>query len=169
MGTLLSPLAPANTVAAFLDEHHYLGAARRGLAWDDEYGVLVLSNPTSRHLPSDWLELVRWCLVGTPNGGSQQWARVSKWLRANHPATTVVSYSDPHVGHTGALYKASNWLPAPTPHRLRPPPSGNGTRNGVRQEVKDRWVFPLRPDARRATVLAVKDGALNPDNALWGQ
>jgi hypothetical protein len=154
-------IVPVRNVAAFLDANHYLGAARRGFAWSDEFGVLVLSSPTSRHLPGDWLELSRWCLVGAKNGGSQQWAQVSRWLRANHPTTTVVSYSDPSAGHTGALYKSCNWLWAPTWHRLRPPPSGNGSWvDGQPQAVKDRWVYPIRPDARRPELLAVRDTSL---------
>lgn len=154
-------IVPPANVAAFLDAHHYLGRTDRGFAWSDEYGVLVLAGPTSRSLPPDWLELSRWCLVGTPNGGSRQWSAVARWLRANHPATTVVSYSDPSRGHTGALYRACNWLWAPTWHRLRPPPTANGTWDGeTTQAVKDRWVFPLRPDPRRPEFLAVNDGAL---------
>lgn len=154
-------IVPVRNVAAYLDAHHYLGASSRGMAWSDEFGVLVLASPTSRHLPTDWLELSRWCLVGIPNGGSMQWARVAAWLRSNHPASTVVSYSDPSVGHTGALYRACNWLWAPTWQRLRPPPSGGGSWDGITQQsVKDRWVFPLKRDPRRAGVLAVKDAAL---------
>jgi hypothetical protein len=148
------------TVTYYLDANHYLGSTGRGFAWSDEYGVLVLAKPTARRLPSDgtWLELVRWCLVGLPNGGSQQWSRVAKYLRAELPhVTTVVSYSDPSVGHTGALYKACNWSWAPTWHRLKPPPTGNGSwRAGVTSPVKDRWVFELRPDPRRAEILRVK-------------
>jgi hypothetical protein len=72
-----------------------------------------------------------------------------------------VSYSDPSVGHTGALYRACNWWWAPTWHRLRPPPSGNGSwSDGRVQSVKDRWIFPLRPDPDRAGVLLVKDASL---------
>jgi hypothetical protein len=154
-------IVPVQNVAAFLDAHHYLGAARRGFAWSDEFGVLVLGSPSSRMLPGDWLELSRWCLIGIPNGGSQQWARVARWLRANNSCTTVVSYSDPSAGHSGALYQACNWLWAPTWQRLRPPPTGNGSwKSGVQQSVKDRWVFPLTADARRASVLSVKDEAL---------
>src|SRR5262245_5828312 len=61
---------PVSSVAYYLDKLHYLGAAQRGLAWSDEHGVMVLAKPTSRRLPHDgtWLELSRWCLVGTPNG-----------------------------------------------------------------------------------------------------
>ena len=36
--------------------------------------------------------------------------------------STVVSYSDPSAGHTGSLYRACNWIWAPTWLRLRPPP-----------------------------------------------
>jgi hypothetical protein len=155
---------PVLTVASFLDELHYLGAAKRGIAWSDEFGVLVLAKPTSRRLPHDgtWLELSRWCLVGTKNGGSQQFARVTRWIRATQPeVTTLVSYSDPSVGHTGALYKACNWLWAPTWHRLRPPPSGNGSwADGQIESPKDRWVYPLRRDARRGELLRVNDEAL---------
>jgi hypothetical protein len=162
-------IVPVQTVAHFLDELHYLGSTGRGFAWSDEYGVLVLAKPTARYLPQDgtWLELVRWCLVGERNGGSRQWSRVRKWLRAERPdVTTIVSYSDPSAGHTGALYKACNWTWAPTWHRLRPPPTGNGSwRAGKQQSVKDRWVFALRPDARRDDLLRVKDDALTREVA----
>ena len=160
--SLFDPITRVADVAALLDANHYLGAARRGFAWSDEFGVLVLANPSSRHIPTHWLELIRWCLNGTPNGGSQQWARVSRWLRESRPdVTTVISYSDPSVGHTGALYRACNWLWAPTWQRLRPPPTGNGSWTAGKQEtVKDRWIYPLRPDARREWVLKVNDTAL---------
>lgn len=153
---------PVRTVAYYLEQNHYLGATGRGIAWSDEYGVLVLAKPTARRLPQDgtWLELVRWCLVGIPNGGSKQWSQVVKWLRQERrEVTTVVSYSDPSVGHTGALYKACNWRWAPTWHRLYPPPTGNGSwKDGIAQSVKDRWVYVLRPDSRRDELLRVKDG-----------
>src|SRR6185436_4663511 len=103
-----SYIVPTGTVSHFLDELHYLGGTGRGFAWSDEYGVLVLAKPTARRLPQDgtWLELVRWCLVGTPNGGSRQWSRVRRYVRRElRNVTTVVSYSDPSAGHTGALYK----------------------------------------------------------------
>lgn len=156
----MSSVVPTGTVKHFLDELHYLGSTGRGFAWSDEYGVLVLAKPTSRRLPQDgtWLELVRWCLVGMPNGGSRQWSAVSKWLRTDRPdVTTIVSYSDPSAGHTGSLYKACNWTWAPTWHRLKPPPSGNGSwGDGEIQSVKDRWVFALRKDDRRDEILRVK-------------
>lgn len=151
----------AKSVAGFLAENHYLGPTARGLAWRDQYGVLVLANCTARRLPGNWIELTRWCLNGSKNGGSRQWAQVRRRIHEAFPdATTVVSYSDPAAGHTGALYRACNWLWAPTWHRLRPPPSGNGNWGTGVQSVKDRWVFPLSGDADRAEVLRAKDPSI---------
>lgn len=149
-------------VADYLATNHYLGPAKRGVAWEDEYGCMVLASPTNRHLPTDWLELTRWCLRGEKNAGSRQWSAVRKALLRDRPTvTTVVSYSDPSVGHTGALYRACNWVWAPTWHRLRPPPSGNGSWVvGKVEAVKDRWVAPLRADSRRAEILVAKDEAI---------
>lgn len=154
-------IVPTATVNPFLTARHYLGPTGRGWAWSDEYGVAVWAKPTARMLPQDgtWLELVRWCLLGTPNGGSRQFSRMRKVILSEFPeVTTLVSYSDPSVGHTGTLYKACNWTWAPTWHRLYPPPSGNGSwKSGKQQSVKDRWVYALKPDVRRGEILRVKD------------
>jgi hypothetical protein len=153
----------ALSTSELLDAKHYLGAIARGKSYRDEYGVMVFANPSSRHLPQDqWLELVRWCIVSdTPNAGSRQWRAVRQWLLVEYPdVTTVLSYSDPSVGHTGALYRACNWLWAPTWLRLRRPPSGNGDWGTGQQEPKDRWVFCLRPDAERERLLTVNDASL---------
>lgn len=150
---------PVQTVAHYLSELHYLGDSHRGIAWSDDFGVIVLAPPTSRRLPTDWLEITRWCIESRePNAGSRQYAALRHELNST---TTVVSYSDPGVGHTGALYRACGFLWAPTWHRLRPPPTGNGAWAGdERQSVKDRWIDPLRPDPRRLDVLALKDAAI---------
>lgn len=150
-------------VGEILRERHYLGPIGRGLAWQDDLGVIVVASPTARHIPGNWLEITRWCILERGgNHGSTMWGRFVKALRKARPdVTTLVSYSDPAVGHTGALYRACNWLWAPTWHRLRPPPSGNGAwSTGEQSSVKDRWVFPLRPDAARASVLKVKDDSI---------
>ncbi len=149
---------PVRRVNEILIRDHYLGPTERGLAYQDEFGVMVWAAPTSRRLPHDrWLELVRWCLNGTRNGGSQQFKRVRGYLLRTRPdVTTLVSYSDPSHGHTGALYKACGWTWAPTWHRLKPPPTGNGDWGSGPQSVKDRWVYPLRPDSERAELLRVK-------------
>jgi hypothetical protein len=77
-------------------------------------------------------------------------------------ALTLVSYSDPSAGHTGSLYRACNWTWAPTWHRLRPPPTGNGNWGGGKsQAVKDRWVFHVaRKDPARAGLVVTDRGAI---------
>jgi hypothetical protein len=162
-----------------LSGHHYLGVAeRQSLTLGDARGVLVFVSPSSRHLPTDWLELARWCILpGQPNAGSQMWRDAARILRRNRLTTTVVSYSDPSAGHTGALYRACNWLWAPTWHRLMPPPSGNGDWGRVAsldepapslfelvqakpirfaESVKDRWIYPVAADPRRVPALRIK-------------
>ena len=156
-------------VAALLAEKHYLGPTRRGTAWLDADGAVVLAKPTSRRLPQDgtWLELVRWCLTGGKNAGSRQWRALRRAIHHAMPkVTTVVSYSDPSAGHTGALYKACGWIHAPTWHRLRPPPSGNGKWSDKAESVKDRWVYRIRSDPRRGELLAVKDAALTKNGPV---
>lgn len=145
-----------------LSNHHYLGPTKSGaLAWRDEHGVMVFSTPRSRRLPGEWLELTRWCLTGEANAGSRQWASFVGYARANIKTTTIVSYSDPSRGHTGALYRACGWLWAPTWLRLRPPPSANGAWTAEnRQAVKDRWIYPLTQDERRQQALSVQDDAV---------
>lgn len=151
------PRSPTEILAA----HHYLGP-RSGLTYQDDTGVLVFGNPTSRNLPHPrFIELKRWCIISKEkNGGTRQWKRVVSWLRGRTDATTVVSYSDPEAGHDGALYRACNWLWAPTWHRLNTPPTGLGLRGGKRNSPKDRWVFLLRHDPDREAVLALKKSVI---------
>lgn len=148
-----------------LREHHYLGPVDWGrlviCQWSEGevVGAMVWKHPTSRRLPSGgtWLELARWCLTpaGGPNAGSRMHAAAVRLIRDRLPlVTTLVSYSDPSVGHTGALYKACNWRWRPTWIQLKPPPSGQGSWDGqTRQEPKARWIFELRPDAHREAAL----------------
>ena len=156
---------------ALLSRHHYLGAITSGgrlivigAVNGEAVAAMVWRYPTSRNLPAfgTWLELSRWCL--TPDAGENAGSRMHKWsvrlIREHLSAvTTLVSYSDPSHGHTGALYRACNWQWAPTWHRLRTPPSGNGDWGTGPQAVKDRWVFCVRADPRRSDVLAIDDQA----------
>ena len=165
--------ASAEEVNELLAARHYLGPLKSGgkhvfggFIDGDCVAAQIWRHPTSRRLPQDgtWLELSRWCLTPEAgvNAGSKMHRYVRDWLYRNEPAvTTLVSYSDPEHGHTGALYRACNWIWAPTWLRLRPPPSGNGSwGNKERKSVKDRWVFELRPDLRRAEIIRVKDDAI---------
>jgi hypothetical protein len=163
---LLDPrVVPPANVGIFLDANHYLGRTARGVAWSDQHGVLVLAAPTSRRLPADrWFELTRWCLLGGANSGSRQWSAVRAWLLDAYPhVTTVVSYSDPSADHDGALYRACGWLWAPTWHRLRTPPTGQGRwqAGGKIEAAKDRWVDVLRADDDRLALLRPNDEAVN--------
>lgn len=151
------------SIAGLLAEHHYLGPVTRGVAWQDGSGAIIIAAPTARRLPCHWLELVRWCITTRiKNAGSGQWSDFVRDLRDLRPdVTTIVSYSDPSQGHTGALYRACNWWWAPTWHRLRPPPTGNGAwSKGQQEAVKDRWVFPLRRDPARVAILRAQDDAI---------
>lgn len=144
---------------------HYLGPMRSGgraIIVGDRDGEIVACQvwrvPTSRRMPSDgsWLELSRWCL--TPEAGKDAGSRCHRASVAHLRrlgVTTVLSYSDPSAGHTGALYRACNWLWAPTWQRLRPPPTGQGSwGGGPQQSVKDRWVFHVaKTDERRALLV----------------
>ncbi|MCP4962744.1 MAG: hypothetical protein GY925_26180 [Actinomycetia bacterium] len=152
-----------------LRSEHYLGPMSAGWLRFGQYidgslvAVQVWKPPTSRMLPADgtWLELARWCLTcnAGENAGSRGHAAFVRWLRLNRTeVTTLVSYSDPSKGHTGALYKACNWVWSPTWHRLREPPTGGGNwGTGTRQAAKDRWIFALRSDDRRREHLTIDD------------
>jgi hypothetical protein len=154
-------------VNPFLASNHYLGPLTAGGAnlvvvgrkcGGPVVACQVWRAPTSRNLPADgtWLELSRWCLTSDagPNAGSRNHKFAVRLIREHWNAKTLVSYSDPSKGHTGALYRACNWQWAPTWHRLRPPPTGNGSWTpGITQAVKDRWVFHLaRHDDARASL-----------------
>lgn len=144
----------ARGVSTRLAQDHYLGPVGKGTAYHDRHGIIVLSHPTTRFVPPDWVEVTRWCLYGQRNAGSRQWSEMRKILMGQG-VTTVVSYSDPAVGHTGALYRAAGWLWAPTFMLYDPPPTFGARRPGElrRDAVKERWIDALLPDARRLAVL----------------
>lgn len=153
--------AAASEVNPLLAQDHYLGTvsgARVCFAgWVDDTLVACQAYrwPTARMLPSDgsWLELSRWCL--TPNAGKNAGSRMMRWakgeIRKTFPAvTTLVSYSDPVHGHTGALYKASGWSYEPTHHGKRFDvdgigyASGHGSWDGTTiQTPKHRWIYTI--------------------------
>ncbi len=168
----LGSLAEAN---GLLVGRHYLGplpgagGARLivlGRLGTRVVGCMIWRHPSARYLPNDgsWLELSRWCLTADcgPNAGSRMHKAAVRLIREQLPeVTTLVSYSDPSVGHTGALYKACNWAWEPTWHRLSPPPTGAGDWGTGKQEPKDRWVFRVRKDrmdwATKTTLRALLD------------
>lgn len=162
-------VAGLKEVNGLLARAHYLGPIGGGKIIFGGYidGELVAAqvwrSPTSRHLPQDgtWLELTRWCL--TPEvgsyGGSRMHKQAVRHIRIAFPdVRTLVSYSDPGHGHTGALYRSCNWVWAPTWLRLRPPPTANGNWGGkAKQSVKDRWVFSVKTDDKLERVTYIDD------------
>jgi hypothetical protein len=75
-------------------------------------GVAIYGNPMSRHYnSSETIELRRLCLIDdTPkNTESYFIAKTLKWLEKNTSYTSVVSFADPNHGHSGTIYKASNF------------------------------------------------------------
>ncbi len=159
-------------VAEFLDQHHYLGrrSGRSAFALRNKHGVLAFSrSPQAAPLPRDWFELSRWCIVSDEDSaGTRQWAQARAWLLKNTDTTTVVSYSDPSR-HDGALYRAAGWLWAPSGQFLLKGLSMAKERHPEAPYVdKVRWIYPLRPDPRRADKLTIRHPWLwNHDALKW--
>lgn len=77
------------------------------------------------------------------------------------PVSDVAAFLERH--------RAANWRWSPTWHRLFPPPTANGSWDGhTRQEVKDRWVYPLRRDPDRDEILRVKDARAEGQEVVRG-
>ena len=73
-------------------------------------GVAIYGQPMSRH-HKDVIELRRLCLIDDTPRNTESWfiARTLKWLRANTTYSSVISFADPNHGHSGTIYKASNF------------------------------------------------------------
>lgn len=104
-------------------KRHYIGkwpgvcvlilAAKRG---DALLGTIVFALPpreTAKRYGGETWELARlWLDDSVPQNG-ETWfiAKAIKYVRQHHPTVqTLVSYANPAVGHTGMIYKASNWV-----------------------------------------------------------
>jgi hypothetical protein len=83
---------------------------------DAAIGVVVFALPpreTARRYGAVTWELARlWVDDRIPaNAESYVIGRAIRYVRARHPEVgMLVSYADPSAGHTGAIYKATNWL-----------------------------------------------------------
>ncbi len=160
--TLHVETATVTEINPLLASAHYLGpvsSARvcfAGWVADELVACQAWRWPTARMVPTDWLELSRWCLTleAGENAGSRMMGYVRRWIRRNIPkVTALVSYSDPSRGHTGALYRASGWSYAPTHHGLRYDldgvgyASGHGSWDGQTiQSPKHRWMIQFTDD-----------------------
>lgn len=60
---------------------------------------------------SDVIELRRLVLIDDTPRNTESWfiSRMIKWIKKNTKHKIIVSYADPNHGHTGVIYKASNF------------------------------------------------------------
>lgn len=77
------------------------------------YGKMAMANAWKKYAKSEneVIELRRLCCIDdTPkNTESYFIGRTLRWLKQNTELKLVVSYADPEYGHSGTIYKASNF------------------------------------------------------------
>ena len=79
---------------------------------DELIGVAIYGSPNSRHLDKQGLiELRRLCLIDETLKNSESFfiSKTLKYLKNNTDYSGVISFADPNHGHTGTIYKASNF------------------------------------------------------------
>lgn len=78
-------------------------------------GVCVFGQPISRNAykiyGNSLIELRKLCLIDkTPKNTESYFIGAAiRWLKRNTKYKTILSYSDPNMGHVGTIYKASNF------------------------------------------------------------
>lgn len=86
-------------------EGHLIGAMM--------YGKLAMPGVSKKYVddPEDLIELRRLCCIDhTPkNTESYFVGKTLRWIELNTRIKKVISYADPHYGHEGTIYKASNF------------------------------------------------------------
>lgn len=113
-------------VKDFIEEHHYshningLRVAYCFGLYDDEtlvgamlYGGLAMANAWKKYGDSDAevLELRRLVLIDDTPRNSESFfiGHTLRWLKKNTQVKTIVSYADPNYGHSGVIYRATNF------------------------------------------------------------
>lgn len=105
----------------FLKQYHYLGAETRsgyyiGLFYNTKligvagFGSVIRNQILKKH--HNVIELIRFCLspiYKNKNMGSWFLSRSIKLAHQHYNNDVFITYADTTVGHTGALYKATNW------------------------------------------------------------
>ncbi len=148
----LGPVIPVHErelVNGFLRVHHYFHRGvpgwRVALTLRDAQnelllrGVVVIGTPSSRELMGQgFLEVTRLCAHEAPkNAASYLLGAAKRWARPR--GFSLVSYSDPSVGHKGTVYRAAGFS-----HAGKSKGGTWGNRAGHRTEregPKDRWVW----------------------------
>jgi len=163
---------PRSEVAAFIEQWHYSGSINGCIAdycfglYDGMqmvgamfYGRMAMANQWRRfaEAPEDVIELRRLCCIDdTPkNTESYFIGWTLRWLKKHTNIKAVVSYADAEYGHSGTIYKASNF----TLEGKRP-----GAKvilwNGKRyhdKAIRTKYKGEVKPFARRL-IQALEDG-----------
>lgn len=128
----------------FLDKHHYAGFGRGATnvyevrLIGELIGVVKFSTPVRQGIagtldvrPDELLELDRFCIHPARhkhNFATYIMSRVIKMISNDSPGIKkLVSFADPRFGHSGCIYKASNWeyLGKTAPSYYYEDPNGN--------------------------------------------
>lgn len=114
-------------VRDFIEKHHYshningLMSSYCFAMYDQDnnmvgamiYGKLGMANAWKKYGddPNEVMELRRLVLVDdTPKNSESYFIGYTlRWLKRNTPVRTVVSYADPNYGHSGVIYRATNF------------------------------------------------------------
>lgn len=114
-------------VRDFIEKHHYshningLKSSYCFGMYDQEgemvgamiYGKLAMANAWKKYGDSvdEVMELRRLVLVDDTPKNSESYfiGRTLRWLKANTKVKTLVSYADPNYGHSGVIYRATNF------------------------------------------------------------
>lgn len=115
------------------------------------YGRVGMANAWKKYAEkeSDLIELRRLCLIDDTPKNSESYfiGKTLRWLRKNTEIKKVVSYADPNHGHTGIIYKASNF------QYLGTTPKGKVIVHNGRQyhdkSIRTKYKGELKPFARR--------------------
>lgn len=119
-------LVERSDIRDFIEENHYshningLHSQYCFALLDDEeivgamiYGTLGMANAWRKYGKSkeEVIELRRLVLIDDTPRNSESYfiGKTLRWLKKNSPVKTVVSYADPNYGHSGIIYKASNF------------------------------------------------------------
>ena len=120
-------LAPVDTVRPFVEKWHYSGSINgidnvysfRLMRPDGEmvgamiYGKMAMAGAYKKYgdRAIDVIELRRLCCIDDTPKNTESFfiGWTLRWLRDNTIVKTVVSYADPHHGHSGVIYRASNF------------------------------------------------------------
>ena len=123
-----------SAIKPFIQKWHYshstkglhtsycFGLFREGkFGMDDMIGAMIYGVPSSMegqrtdkygNESGKVLELNRLCCIDDTLKNTESYfiSRSLAWLRKNTPYQVVVSYADPEYGHSGVIYKASNFI-----------------------------------------------------------